>query len=54
MLNDPAEKTVYGNRLPEINSRATEQELQNAYKQIKTYEYEIKKLRTGSKEGTYV
>lgn len=54
VLCDPAEKTVYGNRLPQISSKATDQQLQNAYKQIKTYEYEINKLRGTSKEGSYV
>lgn len=48
------QKTTYGIRLPEIKSDVIRKELENAYKQIKQYEYEIGKRRKMDMEGAYV
>ena len=44
----------YGMKIPEVNKRVVDKELQNAYKQIKVYEYEIKKKEKMDRQGTYV
>lgn len=35
----------YGLRIPEVNKKVADKELQNAYKMIKSYEYEISKKK---------
>jgi hypothetical protein len=48
------DKTTYGIRLPEIKSDVIRKQLENAYKQIKQYEYEVSKRKKLDLEGAYV
>jgi hypothetical protein len=44
----------YNNIIPGVNKQVADKELQNAYKMIKSYEYEIAKKKKQDEEGTYV
>ena len=50
----PSPKVRYGVKIPESKASTTNQELSNAYKQIKSYEYEINRIKAISEPGTYV
>ena len=54
MLHAPPPKVRYGYKIPEVKASTTNQELSNAYKQIKAYEYQINKIRSLNNEGTFV
>ena len=38
--------------MPEMRTEVIDKELDNAYKLIKVYDYQVKKLRNVEKEGT--
>ena len=44
-LSHAEEKIHYGVRLPEIKGDVIKKELENAYKMVKQYEYEINKRK---------
>jgi hypothetical protein len=48
------EKAQYGIRLPEIKGEVIKKELENAYKMIRQYEYEINKRKRMDGEGGFV
>ena len=54
IMNAPPPKTRYGVQIPETSSGTMNQELTNAYKQIKVYEYEVNKVKCLKDSGTYV
>lgn len=47
-------KTAYGLKLPQIRGEVLRKELENAYKQIKQYEYEVGKRRKLDFEGAFL